>query len=49
MLSVSELQMLEVNVFHSIMIDGKYEFLKKLVFHIDMGDILCISSSTLTI
>ena len=28
MLSVSELRMLESNLFHSIMVDGKYEFLK---------------------
>ena len=28
MLSVSELQMLESDLFHSIMVDGKYEFLK---------------------
>ena len=27
-LSVSELQMLKSNLFHSIMVDGKYEFLK---------------------
>ena len=27
-LSVSELRMLESNFFHSIMVDGKYEFLK---------------------
>ena len=27
-LSVSELRMLESNLFYSIMVDGKYEFLK---------------------
>ena len=28
MLGVSELQMLETSLFHSIMVDGKYQFLK---------------------
>ena len=32
MLSVSKLQMLETNVFHSIMVDGKYEFFKNWCF-----------------
>ena len=49
MLSVSELRMLKSNLFHSIMADGKYKFLKKLVLPIDIGDIMCISSSILTI
>ena len=48
MLSVSELRMLESNLFHSIIVDGKYGFKKKLVLHIDMGVIMCISSSILT-
>ena len=48
MLSVSELRMLESNLFYSVTVDGKYEFLK-LVLHIDIGDIKCISSSILTI
>ena len=43
-LSVSELRMLESNLLHSIMADQKYEFLK-LVLHIDIGNIKCISSS----
>ena len=30
MLSVSSLRMLESNLLHSIMVDGKYEFLKKI-------------------
>ena len=47
-LNVSELQMLESNLFHSIMVDQKYEFLK-LVLHIDIGNIKCISSSIQTI
>ena len=48
MLSVSELRMLESNLFHSIMVDEKYEFLKNWYFICDMGDIMCISSSILT-
>ena len=47
--SVSEFWMFESKLFHSITFDGKYEFFKKLVLHIDKGDVMCISSSTLTI
>ena len=52
MLSVSELLMFESNLFHSIMVAfnyGWWKIFKKLVLHIDMGDILCVSSSILTI
>ena len=42
--------MFESNLFHSIMVDGKYEFLKNYIkLHINLGDIVCISSSILTI
>ena len=37
MLSVSELRMLESNFFHSIMVDGKYEFLKNWCFTLIWG------------
>ena len=36
-LSVSELRMLESNLFHSNMDDGKYEFLKNLCFTLIWG------------
>ena len=36
-LSVSELRMLESNFFHSIMVDGKYEFLKNWCFTLIWG------------
>ena len=36
-LSVSELRMLESNLFHSIMVDGKYEFLKNWCFTLIWG------------
>ena len=37
MLSVSEWQMLESSFFHSIMVDGKYEFLKNWYFTLVWG------------
>ena len=37
MLSVSELRMLEYDIFQSIMADGKCDFLKKLMLYINMG------------
>ena len=40
MLSVSELWMLESNLFHSIMVDGKYEFLKNWGFTL-IWEIFC--------
>ena len=36
-LSVSELRMLESNLFHSIMVDGKHEFLKNWWFTLIEG------------
>ena len=36
-LGVSELRMLESNLFHSIMVDGKYEFLKNWCFTLIWG------------
>ena len=36
-LSVSELRMLESNLFHSVMVDGKYEFLKNWCFTLIWG------------
>ena len=41
--------MFESKWFCSIMFDMKYEFWKKLTFHIDVGDMIGISSSILTI
>ena len=49
MLRDFELRILESNSFHSTMVDGKNKFSKKLVLHIDMEDIVCISSSIVTI
>ena len=49
MLGASEFWMLESTLFDSIMVDWKYEFFKKLMLYIDIGDILCISNSILTI
>ena len=37
MLNVSELRMLESNLFHSMMVDGKHEFLKNWCFTLIQG------------
>ena len=36
LLSFSKLQIFEYNLFHSIMVDGEYDFIKKPMFYIDM-------------
>ena len=47
---VKSFEMFESNLFYSIMVDGKYEFLKNYIkLHINLGDIVYIFSSILTI